>query len=121
MTTIKTKRVYEPLDPEDGLLILADRLWPRGVSKERLHEVLWAKEITPSTALRKWYHTDETSRWNEFGKRYEKELEANPAIPALVKEISRHPTATLLFAGKDTVHTHTKILDKFLQRQLSQK
>lgn len=118
MTTIKTKRVYEPLLPQDGLLILADRLWPRGISKERMHGVVWAKEVAPSAGLRKWFHEDEADRWDEFEKRYEQELEANGSVPKLVNEIMKYDTATLLFAGRDTVRTHTKVLKAFLEKQL---
>lgn len=118
MTTINTKRVYEPLLPEDGLLILADRLWPRGISKERMHGVIWAKNVAPSARLRKWFHEDEDNRWDEFEKRYGKELSVNGSVPELVNEIKKYDTATLLFAGRDTDHTHTKVLKAFLERRL---
>lgn len=119
MTTIKIKRVYEPFTPEDGFLILADRLWPRGISKERMHGVLWAKDVAPSAELRRWFHENVTKRWAEFSKRYEKELESNGSVPQLVSEIKKYDTTTLLFAGRDTAHTHTKILKTFLEQQLT--
>ena len=118
MTTIKTKRVYEPISPQDGLLVLVDRLWPRGISRERMHGVIWAKDIAPSKRLREWFHEDIAERWNEFGKKYEKELENNGAVRNLLTEIEKHDTVTLLFAGRDTVHTHAVILQAFLEREL---
>lgn len=121
MTTIKTKRVYEPAAPEDGFRMLADRLWPRGISKERLHGVLWAKDIAPSAQLREWFHADESGRWEEFECKYEKELETNVAVGPIVEEIKKYDTATILFAGKDTVHTHTKVLRSFLEKQLAKR
>lgn len=72
---IKTKRVYDPPSPEDGKRILIDRLWPRGIKKEEAHIDEWLREIAPSTELRKWFSHD-PAKWQEFRKRYNKELEA---------------------------------------------
>ena len=118
MTTIKTKRVYDPLLPQDGLLVLVDRLWPRGISRERMHGAVWAKDVAPSNRLRGWFHQDMAGRWNEFSKKYEKELETNNAVPGLLKEIGKYDTATLLFAERDTVHTHTNVLKAVVEMQL---
>ena len=70
MTRIRIKRVYEAPAPDDGCRVLVDKLWPRGVRKDALHYDMWAKEITPSSELRAWYHADPQTRWPEFRRRY---------------------------------------------------
>ncbi len=72
---IRTKRVYEPVDPQDGYRVLVDRLWPRWLTKERVQIDLWLKEAAPSTELRKWFHHD-LAMWEEFKRRYFSELDA---------------------------------------------
>ena len=79
--TIQLKRVYEAPSKSDGTRILVDRLWPRGLTKERAHVDLWLKEVAPSTELRKWFAHD-PAKWSEFKKRYHAELDANPAAIA---------------------------------------
>ena len=76
---IQAKRVYAPFEQEDGVRILVDRVWPRGVSKEKLHADEWLKEVAPSTQLRKWFNHDR-SRWDEFKQRYFAELDAKPQV-----------------------------------------
>ena len=78
MTRIAIKRVYEPATDTDGLRVLVDKLWPRGIRKEALHYDLWAKEIAPSAPLRRWFHADPQGRWEEFRRRYLHELAASP-------------------------------------------
>ena len=73
--TFKIKRAYETPDPTDGVRVLVDRLWPRGLTKEKLRIDAWVKDVAPSTELRKWIHSD-MSRWAEFRRRYFKELAA---------------------------------------------
>lgn len=80
MTRIAIKRVYEPATDTDGLRVLVDKLWPRGIRKEALHYDLWAKEIAPSAPLRRWFHADPQGRWEEFRRRYLHELAASPAV-----------------------------------------
>ena len=118
MTKIQIKRVYDDpaADPGDGYRIFVDRLWPRGESKENFHYDLWAKDISPSTELREWYHADEAHRWDEFQTRYMDELEASPAAKTLKQEIARYPVVTLLYSSRDTVHNNAVVLARFLQK-----
>lgn len=119
MTTVKIKRVYEPELAGDGFRVLADKLWPRGVRKEDLHYDLWAKDIAPSTPLRKWFHEDAAARWPSFRERYMQELETSAAVRALLDRIRREKTVTLLYASRNAVRNHALILQEFLQARLS--
>ncbi|WP_348266781.1 DUF488 domain-containing protein [Edaphobacter paludis] len=112
---IKLKRVYEAPAKEDGARILVDRLWPRGLTKERARVDLWLKEIAPSTELRKWFAHD-PAKWPEFQIRYKAELKNNPEQVALLKkEIAKGPT-TLLYGAKDEQHNEAIVLQHFLSR-----
>lgn len=111
---IRIKRIYEQLGDDDGYRILIDRLWPRGVSKENAHVDLWLKEIAPSTELRKWFGHD-PAKWEEFGERYRKELAEKKEDLHKIKDLEKeHENVTLLYAGKDTEHTHALVLLKIL-------
>jgi len=110
-------RIYAPAAPSDGFRVLVDRLWPRGVKKETAAINLWAKDITPSTMLREDYHGGVDS-WEVFSAKYRKELLSNPAVDTFVGTIRDQETVTLLFAGKDTEHTHVKILLAVLEEKL---
>ncbi|QDT92644.1 DUF488 domain-containing protein [Gimesia algae] len=115
---IQIKRIYEEPVESDGYRILADRLWPRGVAKADAHIDLWAKELAPSTELRKWFHA-ETRDYQEFSRRYRSELESNlTEIQGIIKKIEVSKF-TLLTAVKDVEHSHVPILKKFLVKQLS--
>ena len=81
MTRIKIKRAYEKPEPDDGFRVFVDRLWPRGMRKEDFRYDLWAKQIAPSAALRRWYHEDMPGRWEEFGRRYAAELRQSVRSP----------------------------------------
>ncbi len=116
MTAIKIKRVYEKQAKSDGLRVLVDRLWPRGMKKEDLHYDLWEKEIAPSPALRKWYHEDMVGRWSEFTKKYRKELDKFEAVKAFLEKIQPLHTVTLLYAAKDETQNHAIVLQDFLER-----
>lgn len=95
----RIKRIYEPRTPDDGVRVLVDRLWPRGISKSRAALDLWLKDAAPSTALREWFeHRPE--RWAEFQRRYREELRDSAAIDQL-REISRTQRVTLLYAARD--------------------
>lgn len=118
MTHILLKRVYEADAPDDGFRVLVDRLWPRGIKKEALKMDLWAKEATPSTALRKWFHEDPQHRWDEFSRLYRQELADSPAAKDLAQTVKRHKVTTLLYAGKDSEHTHAKVLKAYLEKHL---
>jgi len=117
MVTIQMKRIYESAAPTDGFRVLVDRLWPRGVSKENAHIDLWAKDITPTTGLREDYHSGRDS-WAAFSFKYRAELEHNPALDAFVDTIREKDTVTLLFAGKDTEHTHVMVIVDVLKEKL---
>ncbi|MCC8116139.1 MAG: DUF488 family protein [Planctomycetes bacterium] len=113
--TLRLKRVYEPAAAGDGFRILPDRLWPRGLSKEKARVDLWAKDVAPSTELRKWFNHDVTL-WPEFVRRYHAELKNNPALHDLAVELSRHKTVTLLFGAKDEEHNQAVVLLKSLKK-----
>lgn len=107
---IKLKRIYEPLGDDDGYRILIDRLWPRGISKANAHINLWMKDVAPSADLRKWYGHD-PAKWNEFEKRYEKELEVKKNLLREIKNLEEaHGAVTLLFAARDAVHCNAAVL-----------
>lgn len=109
------KRAYEPPEPSDGLRVLVDRLWPRGITKQKLRIDAWLKEIAPSSELRKWIHSD-MSRWAEFGRRYRRELDAQPQAVADLRRQARAQTVTLVFAARDPVKNHAAILKDYLER-----
>lgn len=110
---LQIKRIYEPAEESDGQRILVDRLWPRGVSKERAHLDLWLKDVAPSTELRKWFGHD-PSKWDEFQERYEAELAHNDALAELKQVVASHPKTTLLFAAKDEEHNEAVVLANYL-------
>jgi uncharacterized protein YeaO (DUF488 family) len=115
---IQIKRAYDPVESGDGHRILVDRIWPRGLSKSELQLDLWAKELAPSTALRKWFGHD-PERWPEFRKRYEAELRESGAkdrIAQIVHSVKGKRAITLLYGAKDTEHNQAVVLQKFFQR-----
>lgn len=112
---IQIKRIYDPLGDNDGYRILVDRLWPRGITKEKAQVDLWMKEITPSPDLRKWFCHD-PEKWDEFSRLYEIELKDKQSALEDVKKLEKeHGIVTLLYAAKDTTHTHALILEKLLK------
>jgi len=114
---IKTKRVYEDPEPDDGLRFLVDRLWPRGIKKETLQMDDWLKELAPSTDLRKWFHRD-TSKWDEFNIRYKEELEhRREGWEPIIKKADKKDI-TLLYASRDTTRNHALVLKRFLEKKL---
>ena len=109
------KRIYDEPADDDGCRVLVDRLWPRGVSKERAGLELWLKEIAPSPPLRQEFaHMQE--RFADFRAQYEDELEDNPAVDQLLDLAERHKTVTLLYAAKDPEVNHARVLLEFLQQ-----
>ena len=109
------KRVYEPADQKDGYRVLVDRLWPRGVSREKAALDLWLKDVAPSTELREWFgHKPE--RFAEFSARYESELSDNPAANDLRKIIKDKKIVTLLYAARDPLASHATVLLRFISR-----
>lgn len=110
---IRIKRVYEPRSAGDGRRILVERLWPRGMKKEAVQADEWLKDVAPSTPLRKWYgHRVEL--WDEFRKRYKKELRANRDAWSPLLEISRKGPVTLLYSAHDSEHNSAVVLREFL-------
>ena len=97
--------------------MLVDRLWPRGVRKEKLELAGWLKEVAPGDALRKWFKHD-PARWSEFQRRYAAELESNPQAWQPTLEAARKGNVTLLFAAKDAEHNNAVALKAFLERKL---
>lgn len=114
MIRIQTKRVYETEDQTDGFRILVDRLWPRGIKKENLHYDLWAKNMTPSAALRQWFHQDKEKNWSDFKQKYVRELDENPETESFLNIIKEHKKVTLLYASQNTASNHANILRDYL-------
>jgi uncharacterized protein YeaO (DUF488 family) len=112
-TDIRTKRVYEEANVGDGFRVLVDRVWPRGLSKERAAADLWLKDVAPSAALRTWFGHD-PSRWSEFRKRYFAELDANPDAVASLRAASGVKRLTLLFGARDEEHNQAVALRDYL-------
>lgn len=112
---IKIKRVYEKPEKEDGCRILVDRLWPRGLTKEKASVDLWLKEIAPSTELRKWFEHD-PDKWNGFRKQYHEELKKNKEQVSLLKEQMEKGMVTLVYGAKDEVHNEALVLKDFFSR-----
>ncbi len=109
---LKTKRVYEPKAEGDGMRILVDRLWPRGMTKAEAAVDLWLKEIAPTTELRRWFHADEGT-WDEFRERYLAELDNNPAAVDVLRQHIEAPV-TLLYSVKDEARNHAQILRDYI-------
>ena len=113
MTNIRIKRAYEEPDAEDGTRILVDRLWPRGLTKEKAKVDLWLKEVAPSTELRKWFAHD-PAKWAEFRSRYRQELEGNKEQLSLLRQEAAKGTVTLVYGARDQEHNEAVILQRLL-------
>lgn len=114
MFKVKCKRIYLPAEESDGYRVLVDRLWPRGIRKEDAKVDLWAKQLAPSTELRKWFaHIPE--RFDEFSKRYLSELKQNDEVTPIIDEFRRHDVVTLLYSAKDEQHNNAVVLEKLLR------
>jgi uncharacterized protein YeaO (DUF488 family) len=111
---IHLKRVYEEPSESDGLRILVDRLWPRGLTKERAAVDLWLKEVAPSTELRKWFGHD-PAKWKQFQIRYRKELRENKNALDLLKEKCKEGIVTLVYGARDEEHNEALVLREMLQ------
>ncbi|GAA3907547.1 DUF488 domain-containing protein [Microbacterium invictum] len=109
------KRVYEDPASTDGYRVLVDRLWPRGLSKERAAVDLWDKDVAPSSELRKAFHHEGMS-WPDFEAAYRAEIADGAAVDALREQLAGHDTVTLLFATHDEEHNHALLLRAVLQR-----
>ena len=111
---IKLKRVYEDPSPEDGFRVLVDRLWPRGLTRERAAVDLWLKDVAPSTELRKWFGHD-PAKWREFQARYREELRGKRDALDLLTAKSKEHTVTLVYAARDEEHNEAVVLKKVLE------
>ena len=111
---IKLKRVYQEPSPADGLRILVDRLWPRGLTKERAAVDLWLKELAPSTELRKWFGHD-PAKWREFQTRYREEVHDNDEVLQVLKEKAKKNTVTLVYGARDEHHNEALVLKQILE------
>ena len=114
---IKMKRVYEKPAVSDGSRILVDRLWPRGLTKEKAHVDLWLKEIAPSTELRQWFGHD-PEKWRKFRGRYETELRHNGHLIEMLTRKAREGTITLMYGARDEKHNEALVLKQFLERHV---
>lgn len=110
---IQTKRVYEPADKKDGARVLVDRVWPQGLSRERVQADQWLKDAAPGTALRKWFAHDR-SKWDEFRKRYASELDAKPEVLEQLLELAAKGRFTLLYSARDTRCNQAVALKEYL-------
>src|SRR5690625_2869109 len=118
---VKIKRIYEDVDQQDGIRILIDRLWPRGISKEKAKLDDWLKEIAPSDELRK-YFGHQPEKFEVFKKRYQQELNTGEALEAYYKlktiMTTTEKNITLIYAAKDEIYNNAQILKKELQHSL---
>ena len=114
----RIKRVYEPASRADGRRILIDRLWPRGLSKEQAAVDYWAKDLAPSSELRRWY-AHEPAKWPEFRRRYFAELDANPAAVAALRSRLGRGANTILFGSKEARLNNARALVEYLERAQS--
>ena len=111
---IKLKRVYETPDKNDGLRILVERLWPRGMTKEKAKIDHWLKDAAPSPELRKWYQHD-VEKWPEFQQKYREELAANTGSLKEFLDLIKDQTVTFVFAAKDEEHNSAVLLKQYLE------
>ncbi len=117
VTKVRLKRAYDPPAADDGKRILIDRLWPRGVKKADAAIDEWMKEIAPSTTLRKWFGHD-PARWEEFRRRYIKELRQHPEQLKRLRILARQGPVTLIFSAHDEVHNDAVVLRGLLVRDM---
>ena len=113
---VRVKRIYEPVAATDGVRILVDRLWPRGISKSDAKLDLWLPDIGPSTALRQWFNHD-SARWMEFRRLYHAELKKKPAALATIRQQGKGRNVTLLYSAKDERYNQAVALQSFLLKR----
>ncbi len=113
---LQIKRIYDAVSDEDGFRILVDRLWPRGMSKERAKIDLWTKDVAPSAELRKWFDHD-PEKWSEFKKKYHKELDGKESFISMVLKKMSSGNVTLLFAAKDEKFNNAVELKEYIEER----
>ena len=111
---ITLKRAYDPISRTDGTRFLVERLWPRGVSKAKLRVDAWLKEVGPSTELRQWFDHD-PDKWDEFRRRYFRELDSRPEAWQPIVSAARHGRVTLVYSSHDTQHNNAVALQEYVQ------
>ncbi len=114
---VKIKRIYDPPAMDDGLRVLVDRLWPRGIKKSEARVDLWLRDIAPSSELRKWFGHRE-DRWEEFRKRYFNELEEKKDLLGIIVEKSVSGDITLLYSAKNTVFNNAIVLKEYIEKHM---
>ena len=115
--SVRVKRVYDEPDKNDGYRVLVDRLWPRGMAKRNAHIDEWAKEIAPSTALRKWFKHG-SGKWTEFKKKYSAELGQHREEIERVAEKAKKQTVTLLFSARNTEQNNVIALKEYIEAKM---
>lgn len=113
---IQLKRAYEEPSRKDGRRILVERLWPRGLTKEKAAVDLWLKDVAPSAELRKWFGHD-PARWKQFEQRYWRELRSQNEAVQLLRHEARRDKITLVYAARDEQHNGALALKEFLERR----
>jgi len=111
---VSIKRIYEPYAESDGYRVLVDRLWPRGIAKEKARIDQWLKEVAPSTELRQWFHHEE-GKWDEFEARYRHELKDSEALKELAALAEKHNNLTLLYSAKDEQNNQAVVLRELIK------
>lgn len=114
---VEIKRVYDPPASSDGVRLLVERLWPRGIKKSELHMDAWIKDAAPTTELRRWFN-HESDKWPEFQRRYRAELDARPDAWKPIIGHARQGRVTLLYSTHDTEHNNAVVLRDYLNARL---
>lgn len=114
------KRAYEKAGPQDGVRLLVERLWPRGVKKTDLRLDGWLKDVAPSDALRRWFGHD-PDKWPEFRRRYFAELDTSPEAWEPIRAAARHGRVTLIYSAHDTEHNNAVALKEYVEAHMSRK
>jgi uncharacterized protein YeaO (DUF488 family) len=114
---LKLKRAYDPVSHTDGTRLLVERLWPRGLSKAKLHVDAWLKHVGPSTELRKWFSHD-PERWARFRRRYFRELDSQPEAWRPIVSAARRGTVTLVYSSHDEQHNNAVALQDYLRAKM---
>lgn len=117
MAEVAIKRAYDPPSPSDGFRVLVDRIWPRGVKREKANIDLWLKDVAPSTDLRKWFGHD-PAKWRGFEDRYRAELAGNSSVDELLAVVRQHKRVTLVFAARDAEHNNAVVLQALCKRRV---
>lgn len=117
MGIVRIKRVYDDRSDDDGFRILVDRVWPRGVSKEKSAIDIWMREVAPSDSLRKWFG-HEAPKWEEFKKRYTKEIESSKEFDKLFSIVKKKGTVTLVYSAKDPEHNQAVVLKELIEKRM---